>query len=327
MAEFLLMRFFLLLVLLAMLVPHAQARTLLNQAMTVQVWEGRLHGSLLLPKSDEPLPVALLIAGSGPTDRDGNNPMGHNDSLKRLAQALAKRGIASLRYDKRGIGQSLMVAPDESQLSVENYAADAVAWARLLKTDPRFSKVVLIGHSEGALIASLAAPIVEPAALISIAGSGRPIDLLLREQLQGRLPPSLLATAHYLIDELKAGRTHEQVPDALQVLFRPSVQPYLISLFRQDPVRAFANTTAPALVIQGTHDIQVGRQDAEALQRARDGAELALITGMNHVLRIVPMDRDAQTASYNQPELPIAHALTERISQFLHKHGLLASSS
>lgn len=321
------MRFFLLLALLAMLVPHAQSRTLLNQTMAVQVPDGTLHGSLLLPKTGEPVPVALLIAGSGPTDRDGNNPMGRNDSLKRLAQALAKHGIASLRYDKRGVGQSRAAASDESQLSVDSYVTDAVAWARLLNADSRFSDVVLIGHSEGALIASLAAAAVHPAALISIAGSGRPIDLLLREQLQGRLPPSLLATAHYLIDELKAGRIHEQVPDALQVLFRPSVQPYLISLFRQDPASAFGNTTAPALIIQGTHDIQVGREDAEALQRARKDAELTLTKGMNHVLRIVPMGPAKQTASYNQPELPIAHALTERISRFLHKHGISPASS
>jgi len=321
------MRFLFLLVLFAMPTSHIYAQTLLNERMTVQVADGRLQGSLLLPKAAEPLPVALLIAGSGPTDRNGNNPMGRSDSLKRLAQALAKRGIASLRYDKRGVAQSLAVAPNEEQLSVEHYVPDAVAWARQLEADSLFSGVVLIGHSEGALIASLAAPIVEPAALISIAGSGRPIDRLLREQLQGRLPPPLLATAHYLIDELNAGRTHEQVPEALQILFRPSVQPYLISLFRQDPIQAFANVTAPALIIQGTHDIQVDREDAEALQRAREDAELALIPGMNHVLRIVPMDRDRQTASYNQPELPIAYALTERISRFLQEYGVLPASS
>ncbi len=317
----------LLIAFLAMLAPHVQAQTLLNQTISVQVPEGRLHGSLLLPKTNEPLPVALLIAGSGPTDRNGNNPLGRNDSLKRFAQALAKRGIASLRYDKRGVGQSLATAPDERRLSVNDYVSDAAAWARLLKADSRFSDVVLIGHSEGALIASLAAPTVDPAALIMLAGSGRRIDLLLREQLQGRLPPPLLATAHYLIDELNAGRPHEQVPDALHVLFRPSVQPYLISLFQQDPASAFAKTTAPALIIQGTHDIQVGQADAEALQRAREDAELALIPGMNHVLRIVSTDHDAQTASYNHPELPIAHALTERISRFLHKHGVLPASS
>ena len=117
----------LLILLLAMTSPFAQSMTLLNQTPALEVPDGRLHGSLLLPKSDRPLPVALLIAGSGPTDRNGNNPMGHNDSLKRLAQSLAKQGIASLRYDKRGVGKSLALAPDERDLSVETYVADAAA--------------------------------------------------------------------------------------------------------------------------------------------------------------------------------------------------------
>ncbi|WP_313089631.1 alpha/beta hydrolase [Pseudomonas sp.] len=317
----------LLLILIAMLAPPAYALTLLNESWQLQVPGGTLHGSLLLPKSDAPLPVALLIAGSGPTDRNGNNPQGHNDSLKRLAQALAKQGVASLRYDKRGVGASRAVAPKEEQLRLDDYVSDAVAWAARLKADPRFGALVLIGHSEGALIASLAESQAQPDALISLAGSGRRIDALLREQLQGRLPPSLLASASYLIDELVAGRRHAAVPDALQVLFRPSVQPYLISLFAQDPATAFARTTAPALILQGTHDIQVSPTDARALQQARPDASLALIEGMNHVLRIVPMDGPSQAASYNRAELPIVQALAPRIAQFLAQHGLLPPSS
>src|SRR5690606_5679032 len=317
----------LLILLLAMTSPFAQSMTLLNQTPALEVPDGRLHGSLLLPKSDRPLPVALLIAGSGPTDRNGNNPMGHNDSLKRLAQGLAKQGIASLRYDKRGVGKSLALAPDERDLSVETYVADAAAWIEKLQGDPRFSSVILIGHSEGALIASLAAARQPVAALITLAGSGRPIDDVLREQLQGRLPPALLASSHYLIDELRAGRTHQPVPEALEVLFRPSVQPYLISRFRQEPAQAFAQVEAPALIIQGTHDMQVGIEDARALQRSRPDAELALISGMNHVLRIVPAQPQQQLASYNEPDRPIARALTERIMKFLDSHGITPASS
>lgn len=317
----------LLILLLAMTSPFAQSMTLLNQTPALEVPDGRLHGSLLLPKSDRPLPVALLIAGSGPTDRNGNNPMGHNDSLKRLAQSLAKQGIASLRYDKRGVGKSLALAPDERDLSVEAYVADAAAWIEELRGDPRFSSVILIGHSEGALIASLASARQPVAALITLAGSGRPIDDVLREQLQGRLPPALLASSHYLIDELRAGRTHQPVPEALEVLFRPSVQPYLISLFRQDPAQAFAQVDAPALIIQGTHDMQVGIEDARALQRSRPDAEMALISGMNHVLRIVLAQPQQQLASYNEPDRPIARALTEQIMNFLDSHGITPASS
>lgn len=318
---------FLLIVLLTMTSSFAQSTTLLNQTLTLEVAGGRLHGSLLIPKTEQPLPVALLIAGSGPTDRNGNNPMGRNDSLKRLAQGLARQGVASLRYDKRGVGEGLALAPDERDLSVEVYVADAAGWVRKLQEDPRFASVILIGHSEGALVGSLVAAVQPVAALITLAGSGRPIDQVLREQLQGRLPPALLASSHFLIDELTAGRTHQPVPEPLEVLFRPSVQPYLISLFRQDPARAFAEVTAPALIIQGTHDMQVGMKDAQALKRSRPEAELASIAGMNHVLRIVPAEPDRQIASYNQPDLPIAGALTERICQFLDEHGITPASS
>ncbi|PKM02107.1 MAG: alpha/beta hydrolase, partial [Gammaproteobacteria bacterium HGW-Gammaproteobacteria-7] len=259
-----------LLILLLLTMPSlSQAQTLLNQTLNLDTGNGVLQGSLLLPKSEQPVPVALLIAGSGPTDRNGNNPAGHNDSLKRLAQGLARQGVASLRYDKRGVGASLAAAPNERDLSVDAYVSDALAWSARLKGDPRFSELILVGHSEGALLASLAAPKSGAAALISIAGSGRPIDQVLRAQLQGRLPPALLATSQFLIDELKAGRTHAEVPEPLQVLFRPSVQPYLISLFAYDPAAAFAAVDVPALILQGRHDIQVGVEDAEALQRAK----------------------------------------------------------
>lgn len=320
------MRALLILLLLTMSSSFVRAQTLLNQTLNLDTGSGVLQGSLLLPKSEQAVPVALLIAGSGPTDRDGNNPAGRNDSLKRLAQGLAKMGVASLRYDKRGIGASQAAGPDERGLSVEGYVSDALAWCEKLKGDPRFSELILIGHSEGALIASLAAPKSEAAALISIAGSGRPIDELLREQLQGRLPPALLATSHYLIDELKAGRAHAEVPEPLQVLFRPSVQPYLISLFAYDPAEAFAAVDLPALIIQGRHDIQVGIEDAEALQRAQPDARLAMVDGMNHVLRIAPADA-SQLASYNDPDLPIARGLLQEIQRFLQDNGMLPASS
>src|SRR5690606_13887047 len=143
---------------------------------------------------------------------------------------------------------------------------------------------------------SLASARQPVAALITLAGSGRPIDDVLREQLQGRLPPALLASSHYLIDELRAGRTHQPVPEALEVLFRPSVQPYLISLSRQDPAQALAEEHAPALIIQGTHDVQVGLADARALHRSRTDAEMALVSGMNPVQRIVPAQPQQQLA-------------------------------
>ena len=300
------LRVFLLILPLFAGLAHATPHTVEQRPLSLQTDQGTLHGTLLLPQSDRPLPVALLIAGSGPTDRDGNNPGGgHNDSLKRLAPA----------------------TPNERDLSVERYVADAVAWGRLLKTDSQFSRLILIGHSEGALIASQAAPEAGADALISLAGSSRPIDQVLREQLHYRLPPKLLAQSNALLDALVAGQQTEQVADELQVLFRPSVQPYLISLFRQHPAEAFAHLKMPTLIVQGSHDIQVDVADAQRLQAVKGDAELALIEGMNHVLRIVPLDLKAQLASYDNPRQPLARVLTEQIVSFIQRTKPVATSS
>ncbi|MCY1414017.1 Esterase EstD [compost metagenome] len=289
----------------------------MQRPINLDTGSGVLKGSLLLPRSDNPVPVVLLIAGSGPTDRDGNNPAGRNDSLKRLALLLAKNRIASVRYDKRGVAQSYAAQPDERKLSVDSYVADAVAWGRKLKSDPRLGPLILLGHSEGALIASLAAAQVDPEALISLAGSGRPIDQVLREQLQARLPRPLLPRALQLLATLKAGQTDANVPAQLNVIFRPSVQPYLITLLRQDPAAAFAKLKIPALIVQGRNDMQVDIQDAELLKAAKPDAELALIDGMNHVLRIVPNDVKQQLDSYDDPSLPLAAQMGRRVVDFI----------
>lgn len=292
--------------------------TVLQRPISLDTGNGELFGSLLLPKSDNPVPVVLILAGSGPTDRDGNNPDGgRNDSLKRLAWVLAKHNIASVRYDKRGVAASLAATPDERNLSVEAYVNDAVAWGQKLKSDPRFGPLILLGHSEGALIATLAAPRTDAAALISLSGSARPVDQVIREQLARSLPPPLMLRSNELLDSLKAGHTDANVPAPLQPIFRPSVQPYLISLFRQNPAKAFAQLKIPALIVQGSNDMQVGVGDAQALKAAKPDAELAVIDGMNHVMRIVPADVKRQLASYKDPQLPLAAELGSKLIAFI----------
>ncbi|PWB35981.1 alpha/beta hydrolase [Pseudomonas sp. SDI] len=297
---------------------QATAPTVLQRPISLATEQGTLYGSLLLPRGDSPPPVVLIIAGSGPTDRDGNNPgSGRIDNLKRLALLLANNHIASVRYDKRGVAASQPATPDERNLSVERYVADAVAWSRTLKADPRFGPLILLGHSEGALIASLAAEQAGASAVISLAGSGRPVDQVLREQLAERLSGTELQQGLALIDRLKAGQYSRDVPAPLRAVFRPSVQPYLVSLFRQDPAAAFAAVKVPALIVQGRNDIQVSLQDAENLHAAKPDAALALIDGMNHTLRISPAEMNAQRDSYLNPELPLAQALGEKIIAFI----------
>lgn len=309
------------LLLLTLLLSSGLARaampSILQWPVELIVPGGTLHGSLMLPATARPAPVVLLIAGSGPTDRDGNNPQGgHNDSLRRLALGLAERGIASLRYDKRGVAASRAVAPREEQLSVEAYVADAVAWGQLLKADPRFSQLILLGHSEGALIATLAAADSGADALVSLAGIAHPLGTVLREQLQGRLPPLLAAETETILRELERGRTVAEVSPKLQVLLRPSVQPYLISLLRQRPAEAFAQVPIPALIIQGSHDFQVDVEEAQLLQQAKPEAQLLIVEGMNHMLRIVPADAPP-LATYNDPLLPLAGELLDGLARFI----------
>lgn len=297
---------------------QAAPQAIQQSPLSLSTDQGTLQGSLLLPRSEGPLPVALLIAGSGPTDRNGNNPEGgHNDALKKLAQVLARHGIASLRYDKRGVAASRAATPDERDLSVERYVADAEAWGQMLRRDPRFGRLILVGHSEGALIASLAAAGSGADAVVSIAGPAYPIGQVLDMQLAMRLPPPLLAESRRILAGLLRGEEQPDVPPELNVLLRPSVQPYLISLLRQHPARAFAALEVPALIVHGSHDAQVSLDNALALHKVRPEAELALITAMNHVLRITAAPWHEQVASYDDPRLPLARELGQRIVAFI----------
>ncbi|WP_442113038.1 alpha/beta hydrolase [Pseudomonas sp. NUPR-001] len=314
------LRVFAVLALLFSSLVQAAAPTVLQRPISLDTGNGTLYGSLLLPRTEQPPPVVLIIPGSGPTDRNGNSPDGaHTDNLRQLALVLAKNRIASVRYDKRGVAASQAATPDERNLSVEGYVADAVAWSRTLKADPRFGPLILLGHSEGALIASLAAGPAGASAVISVAGSGRPIDDVFRTQLAGQIPPRYNARVLQILDNLKAGQTSADIPRPLQNVLRPSVQPYLISLFRQDPAAAFAKVKVPALILQGTHDIQVDVSNAQRLKAAKPDAELVLIQGMNHMLRIAPQAASQQRDSYLNPQLPQASELGERIVDFIHR--------
>ena len=311
---------FLVCVLLPALVPAAALAQSANDAeIVLDTPTGKIAGSLLLPAAAGPMPVALIIAGSGPTDRDGNSRMipGRNDSLRMLAQALARTGIAAVRYDKRGIGASAQAMQSESALRFETYIDDAAAWVARLRKDPRFSKVAVIGHSEGSLIGMVAARQAGADAFVSIAGVGAPLPAVLRRQLADKLPPDLLKENERVLGALERGQTVDGVPPLLAALYRPSVQPYLISQFRYAPAERIAALSIPVLIVQGTTDIQVGVEDAQALKKASPGARLEIVEGMNHVLKMVPAG-GAQLASYGDLALPLAPRLVDAVASFLH---------
>ncbi len=277
---------------------------------------GEIEGTLTMPEVKMPVPVALIIAGSGPTDRNGNNPMMTNNSLKMLSEALAKKGIASLRYDKRGIGKSQASGPKEADMRFEMYIADAIDWAKLLKQNKNFSQIVVVGHSEGSLIGVVASQNTEVNKFVSIAGAGQSADKIIREQLKAQ-PQFVLDQSTPILDELVKGNPVENVPSMLNSLFRPSVQPYMISWFRYDPQVEIAKLKKPVLIVQGTTDIQVSIDDANRLETAKPDAKLFLIEGMNHIFKNADADRMKNIQTYNQPDLPVNNEMVEKITDFI----------
>ncbi|HKX08105.1 MAG TPA: alpha/beta fold hydrolase [Stellaceae bacterium] len=264
----------------------------------------------------------MILAGSGPTDRDGNQPALRNDSLKLLARDLAGFGIASLRADKRGIGESAAAVMSERDLRFVSYVDDAVAWVRSLRAQARVRSIFLLGHSEGALVATLAAQRDRVEGLISIAGPGFPAGTVLRRQLEASGPGSpLREAAEAALTNLEKGEEVLNVPKELAVFFRSTVQPYLISWLPIDPAAELAKVMAPVLAIQGTTDIQVSLADARRLQRARSDVEVAILEGVNHILKHAPPDRAPNIATYGNPALPLAPAVVPRIVAFIQQHA------
>jgi pimeloyl-ACP methyl ester carboxylesterase len=280
---------------------------------TLQTTTGELSGTLTVPILKGTFPVALIIAGSGPTDRNGNNAQMKNNSLQMLAHELAAQGIASIRYDKRGIGKSASAMISEEQLRFENYVEDAKAWAAELKADSRFRELIIIGHSEGSLIGMLACEQAD--VFVSLAGAGRPIDVILKEQLAVQLKgkKKLLRAANEGLSELKEGKLVEDAPVELFGLFRPSVQPYMMSWMKYDPALEISKLKIPIVIIQGSTDLQVQVKDAELLHAASIGSRYILIEGMNHIFKIAPSDREKNIETYSKPELPIVQELIRAI--------------
>lgn len=289
-----------------------------EELITLKTATGSLKGSIIVPAAKIKMPLVLLISGSGPTDRDGNNPNMTNNSLKMLAEELAKSGIASVRYDKRGVAASSDAVGDISAIRFEDMSDDAQAWLNLLSHDKRFSKIIVAGHSEGSLVGMVAINKSKGAdAFISLAGAGRPADEILKEQL-GKAPDDIKKIIFPLLDRIKNGDTISNVPPILYSLFHPSLQAYMSSWFKYNPQQEIKSLKVPVLIVQGTTDRQVKEIDAELLNKAKPGSTLKLIVNMNHVLKnCESMNKELQDDTYTNPDLPLTKELVKEITEFI----------
>lgn len=284
-----------------------------------------LKGTLLSPAKPG-APVVLIVPGSGPTDREGNNPLGVNAATyKLLAQDLAARGIATVRIDKRGMFGSAKAVADANAVTIPDYAADLHSWVGAIRRTTGVPCVWVLGHSEGGLVALAAAQggseVQGICGLVLVATPGRPLGQVLRDQLRANPANApILDQALAAITKLEGGGRVDpaSLHPALQPLFNESVQGFLISAFAQDPARLIAATQKPVLVLQGERDLQVGVQDARLLAQAKPAAQLVLLPDTNHVLKaVVTDDPAANMATYANPGQPLAPGVVDAVARFV----------
>ena len=297
-----------------------------QREVVVECEWGNISATIDMPEEGGNTAV-LIVAGSGPTDRNGNSGAGLNTySYKMLGETLAHSGYAVMRYDKRGIGGSPIPAENIPSLVFEDYIDDARACAKFLRAEG-FERVIVAGHSEGGLIAlQLAAE--EACCLdgvVLLCAPGYNMAEILNFQLSQQLVPAymgLMVKSTAIINSLKAGRmvAQEDIPAELMSLFHPTVQPFIISNMRYEPTELAAKCRVPMLIVSGGRDIQVSVSNGERLHGANPAADYRMFENMTHVLKDADTsDRMMQVMSiYTNANLALTEALAPAIVEFIN---------
>ena len=275
-----------------------------------------IHGTLL-ESAESTSVLSIIVSGSGPTDRDGNNTSLKSDYLKMLAEGLFDNGVSSYRYDKRGVGNSIVNIQSGNDIKFINYVNDLVSIINHFKDTREYKRIVVIGHSEGALIGMIASRLIADS-FISIAGAGEDYLALIQRQLSIQ-PLYVKSMSDPIIEKLKNKELVDSVPPLLNSLFNKTVQQYLIDASSYDPKEQISKLDIPVLIVQGSNDIQIEVKDAQLLHNAATKSRLEIIQGMNHVFRQAPENRLLNMQTYGNPELPIDNSLVNLIVDFLNE--------
>lgn len=274
-----------------------------------------LNGTLYTPEGAKKVALVILIAGSGPTDRNGNQTSSVNNSLKFLAESIAASGAAVYSYDKRIIAQVKAGTVDEKSLRFEDFINDAKEVITYFKAKKIYSKIIVAGHSEGSLIGMVAAN-GNADGYISLAGAGRTIDNVIIDQVEKQAPylkPDLVKD----FEILKKGETFTLDNQVLSFLFRDNLQQYMISWLKYDPTVEIKKLNIPVLLVNGDKDLQVKVSEAELLKQAKPDAKLVVIRNMNHIFKEIKGNDTENIASYTNPALPISVELSTAVNQFI----------
>ncbi len=276
-----------------------------------------IDGTILTPETSGKSPLVILIAGSGPTDRNGNQQMMTNNHLKFLAEGLYKEGIASFRYDKRIIKQMKDRTINEESIRFDDFIKDVKDIVAYFKRSEAFSKIIILGHSQGSTVGMIAAQ-NDVDGYISVAGPGRSIDNMIVEQLSQQAP-GLKDNARTAFNELAANGSTQNYSQGLASIFRPSIQPFIRSWMKYDPAIELAKLDIPVLIITGDRDLQVLPSEGEVLKTAKPDATYMIIKNMNHILKEIAINDDdlVNQKSDNEPKRPVIPALLEAVATFV----------
>lgn len=297
--------------------------------VTVEAGEVTLAGILRLAPGEASGPGLVILSGSGPQDRDGT--FGELRLYAALAEALAARGVSSLRLDDRGVGASTGPAAQ----APSDLAADAAAALARLAREPRIACTGFAGHSEGGLIALLAAPAAQPDFIVSLAGMHMSLEDTLFDQAEAlirasggtddqiagnrRLQEAMFAVFREALPGVHVGDALERAlldVGAPEALARQQAQiwgqPYAVASFEADPAVAAAHYSGQVLGVFAEHDLQVlpGPQ-SQALLAAREGlaTQIVILEGVNHLFQET---ETGQMAEYGSARHPISQdALSE----------------
>ena len=290
----------------------AQEKPFVSENISIN---SKIDGTLLLPNKIEKPPLAIIIPGSGATDRNGNQVDLNNNSLKYLAEGIYNKNIASFRYDKRSVKQIAEGTFNENDILFEDFIEDAKAVRDHFENDNRFSKIIIIGHSQGSLVGMIVAQ-EGVDKFISIAGAGREIDDVVIFQLE-KQAPELKDNARQAFDDLRVNGVSRSFSPELSSIFRPSLQSFMFSWMQYNPQTEIAKLDIPVLIINGDNDIQVQVSEAESLKTAKPNAQFKIIKNMNHVFKEIKGDLAENQNSYNDIGIPIMPKLIKTVSSFI----------
>ena len=288
-----------------------EENTFLSSELSITKW---IDGTLLIPEQNEANKLAIIIAGSGPTDRNGNQNFLINNSLKKLAEELTNNGIATFRYDKRIVKQ-IRQGNLDNNIKFDDFINDASDVITHFKTSNQFSEIFVIGHSQGSLVGMIASQ-DKVNGFVSLAGTGQNIGDVIIEQINNTAP-MLKEDTEQVVSILKDGKTTNDYPLALYSMFRKDIQHFMISWMAYNPTNIINSLNCPVLIVNGTKDLQVSVKEAELLKRANDNSNIVIIEKMNHVLIEIEGDDLENSKSYNESFRKISPTLIENITNFI----------